>query len=62
MPIAYVPGGGSHRFWNEHPVRREEFSSAEESLSYLEWRFEQYPLSGEFADLWGDHDGEVVLD
>ena len=38
------------------------FASAQASEEYLEWRFTQYPLFREFTDLWGDHDGEVVLD
>ena len=43
-------------------MRREPFGSAEESASYLEWRFGEYPLFREFSGLWGDHDGQVVLD
>ena len=50
------------RYWNENPVRREPFESAEQSLEHLEWRFAQYPLFREYAGLWGDHDGQVVLD
>ena len=50
------------RYWNRHLVRREPFGSAEESASYLEWRFDEYPLFREFSGLWGDHDGQVVLD
>ena len=50
------------RYWSRHLVRQEPFSSAQESLDYLEWRFDQYPLFREFSGLWGDHDGQVVLD
>ena len=32
------------------------------SEEQLAWRFDQYPLFEEFSGLWGDHDGEVVLD
>ena len=28
----------------------------------LEWRFDQYPLFREFSGLWGEHDGQVILD
>ena len=53
------------RYWSEwivHSDLNEPFESAEDSLDYLEWRFEEYPLFREFAGLWGDHEGEVVLD
>jgi ubiquinone/menaquinone biosynthesis C-methylase UbiE len=49
-------------YWNEHTVNSTPFQSAEESLRYLEWRFEEYPLFREFMGLYGRHDGEVVLD
>ena len=58
-------GNGStavDRYWSEWTVNSEPFTSAEDSAGYLEWRFEEYPLFREFADLWGDHSGEVVLD
>jgi SAM-dependent methyltransferase len=50
------------RYWGEHTVNSVPFLSAGESLRYLEWRFEEYPLCREFMDLWGKHDGEVLLD
>ncbi len=50
------------RYWNRHVIRKEPFGSPEESASYLEWRFGEYPLFREFSGLWGDHDGEIVLD
>ena len=50
------------RYWNRHVIRNEPFGSAAESAEYLEWRFGEYPLFREFSGLWGDHDGEVVLD
>ena len=49
-------------YWNQHTVNSVPFATASESTKYLEWRFEEYPLFREFAALWGDHDGEVVLD
>ena len=50
------------RYWNRHVIRKEPFGSPEESAEYLEWRFGEYPLFREFSGLWGDHDGEIVLD
>lgn len=65
----YVPGDRNgreltdvDRYWSSHTVRSEPFRSAEESLAYLEYRFEAYPLFREFMGLWGDHDGETILD
>ena len=55
-------GTAVDRYWNDFTVNSTPFASAEESTEYLEWRFEEYPLFREFAALWGDHDGEVVLD
>jgi ubiquinone/menaquinone biosynthesis C-methylase UbiE len=49
-------------YWTRHTVNSTPFSSAEESADYLEWRFAQYPLFREFMDLWGEHQGETVLD
>lgn len=49
-------------YWSEWTVNSQPFGTARESESYLEWRFDEYPLFREFAALWGDHSGEVVLD
>jgi ubiquinone/menaquinone biosynthesis C-methylase UbiE len=49
-------------YWNEHTVNSTPFATARASEKYLEWRFEEYPLFRELSGLWGDHDGEVVLD
>ncbi len=49
-------------YWGQHTVNSLPFVSAGESLRYLEWRFQEYPLCREFMDLWGRHDGEVILD
>jgi ubiquinone/menaquinone biosynthesis C-methylase UbiE len=50
------------RYWSRHTVRSERFGSAQESLEYLEHRFDVYPLFREFMGLWGDHEGETLLD
>jgi SAM-dependent methyltransferase len=49
-------------YWSRHTVNSKPFTSADESSAYLAWRFEQYPLYKEFMNLWGDHDGQTVLD
>ncbi|MRS11739.1 MAG: class I SAM-dependent methyltransferase [Actinobacteria bacterium] len=50
------------RYWSSHVVNDERFETARASTEYLAWRFEQYPLFREFMDLWGEHDGHVILD
>jgi ubiquinone/menaquinone biosynthesis C-methylase UbiE len=50
------------RYWTRHMVRSDDFATPEESAEYLEWRFSEYPLFREFSGLWGNHDGQVVLD
>jgi SAM-dependent methyltransferase len=50
------------QYWTAHTVRSEPFASAEESERYLEWRGEEYPLFRELSGLYGDHEGETVLD
>jgi ubiquinone/menaquinone biosynthesis C-methylase UbiE len=58
--------GGDHTavddYWEAHTVRAAPFATRRASARYLEWRFDQYPLFREFSGLWGEHDGEVVLD
>ena len=49
-------------YWSEHTVNSKPFRSVAESKHYLEWRFKEYPLFREFSGLWGNHDGEVILD
>jgi SAM-dependent methyltransferase len=59
------PDGGTteiSRYWNQHTVLSSSIATADESLQYLEWRFDEYPLFREFSGLWGEHDGEVILD
>ena len=43
-------------------MRADSFATAEDSEANLEWRFSQYPLFREFSGLWGDHQGETLLD
>lgn len=49
-------------YWSRHTVNSTPFHSTAESLKYLEWRFEQYPLFREFMGLYGQHDNEIILD
>ncbi|MCL4296061.1 MAG: methyltransferase domain-containing protein [Anaerolineae bacterium] len=49
-------------YWGDFTVYALPFKSAQESLDYLEWRFDQYPLFREFMQLYGQHDHQVVLD
>jgi ubiquinone/menaquinone biosynthesis C-methylase UbiE len=49
-------------YWGKHLVRSKSFKSAKESLEYLEWRFEQYPLFREFMQLYGNHSRETIVD
>jgi ubiquinone/menaquinone biosynthesis C-methylase UbiE len=49
-------------FWGEHVVEPTWFKSALQSRKQLEWRASLYPLFTEFVNLYGHHDGEVVLD
>jgi ubiquinone/menaquinone biosynthesis C-methylase UbiE len=50
------------QYWTEHTVAAKKFASTRDSQAFLEWRFDQYPLFREFSGLWGEHDGEVILD
>ena len=54
-------------YWGSHTVAPDELPPPEQwsrgrSARQLEWRFEQYPLFREFSGLWGEHDGEVLVD
>ena len=49
-------------YWNQHALHSRRFVSARESERYLRWRNAQYPMFPELMDLYGDHNGEVVLD
>jgi SAM-dependent methyltransferase len=50
------------RYWAQHTVAAKRLENPRDSEAFLEWRFDQYPLFREFTGLWGDHDGEVILD
>jgi len=49
-------------FWGEHTVDTTDFKSALQSKKHLVWRASLYPLFTEFMNLYGNHDGQVVLD
>lgn len=49
-------------YWNMHTVFAKRFKTVEESIQNLQWRFVQYPLFAEMMDLYGRHEGEVILD
>jgi SAM-dependent methyltransferase len=63
-----IESGGAHGhtevedYWEDHTVNSTPFATRRGSTRYLEWRFDEYPLFREFAGLWGEHHGEVVLD
>jgi ubiquinone/menaquinone biosynthesis C-methylase UbiE len=50
------------RYWGRYNVNPKPFCAAAESRRYLEWRASEYPHFLELMGLYGDHDGEVVLD
>ena len=49
-------------FWGDHLVETTQFKSAWQSRRQLAWRAALYPLFTEFVNLYGQHEGEVVLD
>ncbi len=49
-------------YWGQHTVRFKLFRSTKQSLSYLEWRFAEYPLFRETMQLYGKHADEIILD
>lgn len=50
------------RYWGGHTVEERTFTTVEASVRQLQWRFGEYPLFREFMELWGEHDGETILD
>lgn len=52
----------SQRYWTGHTVASVPFNSAKESFAHLEERGGYYPQFEEFMALYGDHEGEVVVD
>jgi ubiquinone/menaquinone biosynthesis C-methylase UbiE len=61
-PSGNGDGSAVDQYWTQHTVTAKRFKSTKDSEAFLEWRFEQYPLFREFTGLWGEHDGEVILD
>ena len=49
-------------YWNRHTVNSVPFKTAQESLEYLVWRNNEYPLFPKLMDLYGIHKGETILD
>jgi ubiquinone/menaquinone biosynthesis C-methylase UbiE len=49
-------------YWGEHTVNSKPFRTARESEDYLVWRVSVYPKLKELMNLYGEHDGEVILD
>lgn len=49
-------------FWGEHTVHSQSFKTARQSEQYLAERAKLYPLFTEFMNLYGEHDGETVMD
>ena len=49
-------------YWTGHMVNGAPFLTAGQSSRYLDWRFREYPLFREFSGLYGNHDGEAILD
>lgn len=56
------PRSAVERYWSRHTVRAKRFRTRRSSRRNLEWRFSEYPLFRELSGLYGDHEGEVVLD
>jgi ubiquinone/menaquinone biosynthesis C-methylase UbiE len=64
-PVRTEAAGGTTEvdsYWGGYTVGSPPFPTARASERYLEWRFEEHPLFREFSGLWGDRDGEVVVD
>jgi SAM-dependent methyltransferase len=49
-------------YWTGYMVNPNAFLSAWQSSAYLDWRMRLYPELAWMMDLWGDHEGETVLD
>src|SRR5438093_2201698 len=49
-------------YWTRHTVNSKPFATAAESSAYLDWRFAEYPLFGEFMQLYEGYDGKAILD
>jgi ubiquinone/menaquinone biosynthesis C-methylase UbiE len=65
LPIKEIEGTDRNsvdNYWSEHTVNSQPFKTARESEKYLEWRASVYPKFPELMQLYGNHDGEVILD
>lgn len=60
--LAKISCSDVSEYWTNHTVNSLPFKSKEESLQYLNWRSSEYPLFHELMNIWGSHNGEVVLD
>ncbi len=52
-------------FWANYTIigdRLARVTNAKQSLAYLDWRSSVYPKFHELMGLWGNHDGETILD
>ncbi len=49
-------------YWGQHTVNSTPFKSTAASLSYLEWRFEEYPMFRDLMQLYGEHEDQIILD
>lgn len=49
-------------YWANHTVQTFDYRSRLQSRLWLAFRFQLYPQFKEFMELYGDHDGETVLD
>lgn len=49
-------------YWTKHTVQSTPFKNARESLKYVDWIDEQYPLYHEFMQLYLPFNNQVVLD
>jgi ubiquinone/menaquinone biosynthesis C-methylase UbiE len=66
MPKVTLQEGASStvidEFWANNTVYNPAVRSALQSRMNIEWRFRTHPLFRELTGLYGEHDGEVVLD
>jgi ubiquinone/menaquinone biosynthesis C-methylase UbiE len=65
LPIKEVEAADRNsvdNYWSEHTVNSQPFKTARDSEKYLEWRASVYPKFPELMQLYGNHDGQVVLD
>jgi SAM-dependent methyltransferase len=54
----------TQEYWNNINVMvvKKEFSTVGESEDWLKYRFSLYPFFREYMDLWGKHEGKIILD